>query len=149
MRIGESYASFYANVGEYQRSTQASVTQANPASGTEKISTGCSTCSNRRYQDISNDPGVSFKSPTKMTPGQAASGVMAHEREHYSREKSKAESEGKEVVSNNIRIFTDTCPECGRVYVSGGETQTMTKSLKAEKEALDDEIRGPNIDVRV
>ena len=87
----------------------------------------CQTCANRRYQDGSGDPGVSFKSPTKLTPNQAASAVPAHEGEHYSREAAKAESEGREVVSNSIRIFTDVCPECGKTYVSGGETRTITK----------------------
>jgi Zn-finger nucleic acid-binding protein len=87
----------------------------------------CQTCKNRRYQDGSNDPGVSFKAPTKLTPGQAATAVYSHEREHYTREEAKAESEGREVVSNSIRIFTDVCPECGRTYVSGGETTTVTR----------------------
>jgi len=93
----------------------------------------CQTCANRRYQDSSGDPGVSFKAPTKLTPNQAASAVPAHEREHYSRESSKAKQEGREVVSNDIKIFTSICPECGRTYVSGGETRTVTRK-KAERE---------------
>lgn len=93
----------------------------------------CQTCANRRYQDSSGDPGVSFKAPTKLTPNQAASAVPAHEREHYSRESAKAKSEGREVVSNDIRIFTSICPECGRTYVSGGETRTVTRKI-AENE---------------
>ncbi len=87
----------------------------------------CQTCKNRRYQDASDDPGVSFKSPTKLSPEAAASAVYGHEREHYSREAAKANSEGREVVSNNIQIFTDICPECGKAYVSGGKTTTVTK----------------------
>ncbi|MDR1531555.1 MAG: hypothetical protein LBS62_05125 [Clostridiales bacterium] len=87
----------------------------------------CQTCQNRRYQDGSDDPGVSFKSPTKLTPNQAATAVASHENEHYTRETAKAREEGKEVVSASIRIFTDVCPECGRVYVSGGETRVATR----------------------
>ncbi len=86
----------------------------------------CETCKNRRYQDVSDDPGVSFKSPTKVNPATAASAVMSHEREHYSRENSKASQEGKDVVSSSIRLFTAVCPECGKTYVSGGETRTVT-----------------------
>ncbi len=94
--------------------------------------TECETCKNRRYQDVSNDPGVSFKSPTKVSPSQAASAVMSHEREHAGREASKASSEGKEATST-IRIFTSVCPECGKTYVSGGETRT-TVTTKSKKE---------------
>ena len=87
----------------------------------------CNTCLNRRYQDVSDDPGVSFQTPTRMTPGQAATAVHAHEREHFVREEYKAQREGREVIHNSIRIFTDTCPECGIQYVSGGETRTKTR----------------------
>lgn len=107
------------------------------ASGVRKKQTQgveeCQTCKNRRYQDGSNDPGVSFKSPTKLSPEQAATAVYAHEREHYTREDAKAKEEGREVVSNEIRLFTAVCPECGKAYVSGGETRTATR--KREEQA--------------
>jgi hypothetical protein len=98
-----------------------------PAATALEAAAGCYTCENRRYQDQSNDPGVSFQAPTKLSPNEAASAVVAHEREHAVREESKALEEGREVISNNIRIFTDVCSECGRVYVSGGETRTVTQ----------------------
>jgi len=94
----------------------------------------CYTCSNRRYQDVSDDPGVSFQAPTRLTPGQAAIAVPNHEREHYMREESNAMREGREVLSNQIRIFHDTCPECGRTYVSGGETRTVTAYRQEEED---------------
>jgi hypothetical protein len=103
----------------------------NPSGVRKKETQGpeeCQTCKNRRYQDGSDDPGVSFKAPTKISPNQASSAVMSHEREHYNRENAKAEAEGREVVTNNIRIFTAVCPECGKVYVSGGETRTVTRA---------------------
>ena len=87
----------------------------------------CQTCLNRRYRDVSDDPGVSFQAPTRLTPGQAATAVHAHEREHYMREEHNARMEGREVIHNSIRIFTDICPECGIQYVSGGETRTTTR----------------------
>lgn len=94
----------------------------------------CQTCASRRYQDGSNDPGVSFKSPTKMSPSQAAGAVISHEREHYSRESSDAEENDREVVSNDIQIFTSVCPECGKTYVSGGETTTVTRAKQEKAE---------------
>ena len=86
----------------------------------------CETCKNRRYQDGSDDPGVSFKTATKLTPDEAATAVRSHEQEHVVRERAKAEREGRRVVSQSVTIQTSVCPECGRVYVSGGVTRTVT-----------------------
>lgn len=88
----------------------------------------CQTCKNRRYQDGSDDAGVSFKTPTKVDPKAAASAVRSHEQEHVSRNRSKAEREGKEIVSQTVTIHTGICPECGKVYVSGGTTRTTTRN---------------------
>lgn len=88
----------------------------------------CETCAHRRYQDESGDGSVSFQSPTPIAPEAAASAVRAHEYEHVRNEQVYARQEGREVVSQSVRIFTAICPECGRVYVSGGETRTTTAS---------------------
>ncbi|GHU53485.1 hypothetical protein AGMMS49975_11670 [Clostridia bacterium] len=95
--------------------------------GTEE----CQTCKNRKYQDGSDDPGVSFKTPGNIKPEESASKVFAHEGEHFSREAAKAKEEGREVVSNTISVYTSVCPECGKVYTAGGETRTVTRD-KAE-----------------
>lgn len=87
----------------------------------------CETCKNRKYQDGSDDPGVSMKAPTHLNPQDAASAVSAHEQEHVVREQAKAAEEGREVVMQTVAIHTDVCPECGRLYVSGGVTQTVTR----------------------
>lgn len=87
----------------------------------------CETCRNRRYQDDSNDSAVSFQSATKMNPATAAYRVRGHEMEHVRRESAKADQEGKRVVSQTVRIKTDTCEECGKIYVSGGLTHTVTR----------------------
>jgi hypothetical protein len=97
-----------------------------PAGEKEKNINGvkeCETCKNRTYQDGSNDPGVSFKTPTKLDPGQAASAVASHEREHVNRNAAKASAEDKEARST-VSLHTSVCPECGRPYVSGGTTTT-------------------------
>lgn len=87
----------------------------------------CQTCANRKYQDGSNDPGVSFKTPTALSPEEAASMVRAHEMEHVVRNQQKAMRENREVVSQSVTYHTAICPECGRVYVSGGTTRTVTR----------------------
>jgi hypothetical protein len=88
--------------------------------------TECQTCKNRKYQDVSNDPSVSFQTPTNINPGQSAAVVLAHEYEHVSNEKAKAQEEGRRIVSQNVRLESSICPECGRSYISGGVTQTVT-----------------------
>ncbi len=86
----------------------------------------CETCKQRKYQDGSDDPGVSYQTPTHIAPEQAASAVRGHEMEHVVREGAKAEREDRKVVSQSVMIHTDICPECGKVYISGGTTRTTT-----------------------
>lgn len=85
----------------------------------------CQTCAKRKYVDGSNDPGVSFKAPAHISPQAAMSSVLAHEYEHVQNRRAEAQREGKEIVSQNVNISTSVCPECGRVYVSGGTTTTV------------------------
>ena len=95
----------------------------------------CETCEKRKYQDGSDDPGVSFQTPTRLTPGQAASAVRGHEQEHVVREQAKARREDRRVVSQSVTLHTDICPECGRVYISGGVTKTVTAASPKEPAA--------------
>ena len=88
----------------------------------------CTTCQNRRYVDGSNDPGVSFKTPTQVSPESSSAAVAAHEQEHVSKAISRARTEGRRIVSQSVQIYKAICPECGRVYTSGGKTTTTTKS---------------------
>ena len=86
----------------------------------------CETCKNRKYQDGS-DEMVSFKSPAHVSPSASASAVMGHEQEHVSNAyKNAAQNNGK-VMSCSVTLHTAVCPECGRSYVSGGETRTQIK----------------------
>lgn len=93
----------------------------------------CQTCKNRKYQDGSDDPGVSFKSPTKVSSGSAESAVRAHEYEHVNRNQAKAAREDQEVVYQSVRIKHGICPECGEDYVVGGVTTTVTKPKTDER----------------
>ena len=88
----------------------------------------CQTCENRKYQDGSNDPSVSFKTPTAISPDRAAAAVRNHEMEHVFNEQAKALKEDREVVSQSVTYKTNVCPDCHRVYVSGGETRTVTRN---------------------
>lgn len=96
-------------------------TRINSADGGE-----CQTCANRKYQDGSDDPGVSFKTASKVS-GNAEAAVRGHEQEHVTRNRAKAEREGSEIVYQSVVIKHAICPECGSTYVSGGETTTVTK----------------------
>lgn len=117
----------------------------------KKVTSGeCQTCKNRKYQDVSDDPGVSYQTPTKIDAGDAASAVMSHEQEHVVRNQAKAEREGRKVVSQSVTIHTAICPECGKAYVSGGTTRTVTKSDNSNMENLsaDNNGLGGSIDTK-
>lgn len=115
-------------VGKNLPSNQSEQTK-NDTSGKNKDQSGeCQSCKNRTYQDGSDDPGVSFKTPTKISADQAASAVRAHENEHVIRNQAKALREDRRVVSQSVVYHTAICAECGDVYVSGGTTRTVTKA---------------------
>jgi len=96
----------------------------------------CQTCEKRKYQDGSNDAGVSFKTPTRIDPSQVASAVRGHEMEHVFREQAKAKREGRKVVSQSVTYHNAICPECGRVYIAGGTTRTSTMAANASNQVL-------------
>ena len=86
----------------------------------------CQTCKNRKYQDGSNEM-VSFKTAGHIDPGNAASVVLGHEHEHVTNAyKDAAQNNGK-VEQCAVHLTTAICPEFGRSYVSGGETDTQIK----------------------
>ena len=124
------------------------------SSGNIKKSEECQTCKNRKYKDGS-DEMVSFKSAAHISPEAAASRVRAHEMEHVSNAYSKASQNNGKVLQASVSLKTAVCPECGRVYVCGGVTNTRIsysdeeqpyqKQLKAFQE---DALKGSSIDVR-
>ena len=104
----------------------------------------CSTCANRKYQDGSDENDVSFQTPTHISPSIAASVILSHEREHvanaYQKEHDTSVNHSHQhahVDSASVQLKTDICPECGRVYFSGGVTNTVisyTDDEQYEKE---------------
>ncbi|MCR5509130.1 MAG: hypothetical protein K6F34_10625 [Lachnospiraceae bacterium] len=113
----------------------------------------CETCKERKYQDGS-DEMVSFKSAAHISPEAAGAKVRAHEQEHVVNAYEKAEQKGGKVISCGVSIKTAICPECGRSYVSGGQTRTAisypnennpyTKDRKAVQGMA---LRGSNLDL--
>ena len=64
----------------------------------------------------------------------------------------KAEENNGKVVSADVSIYTSICPECGRSYVSGGETRTQitynneSNPYQAERKCCDEaKYKGINI----
>lgn len=82
--------------------------------------------------DRSNDPSVSFQSPTHLSAGEAALAVAAHENEHVAHNAQNAQENGM-VAHSTVTISYGVCPECGRIYVAGGKT-TTTFTPKQEPE---------------
>ena len=103
----------------------------------------CQTCKERKYQDGSDDPGVSFKTPTNIAPEQAAAAVRGHENEHVVREQAKAQREDRKVVSQSVTYHTSICPECGKVYVSGGTTRTVTRADNSQQTQQQNQNQDP------
>lgn len=115
----------------------------------------CETCSQRKYQDGS-DEMVSFKSAAHISPQASASRVRAHEQEHVSNAYKKAAQKDGKVLQASVSLKTAICPECGRSYVAGGETTTQIKYYNEEnpyqqdKKATDGlKYIGMNLDMAV
>lgn len=87
----------------------------------------CSTCKNRKYVDGSNENNVSFKTPGNIRPEESYAKVSAHEREHVSNAIAKGSKPNAQLVSASVKLKMGVCPECGRVYVAGGVTNTQIK----------------------
>ena len=107
-----------------------------------------------KYQDGSNE-NVSFKSASHISPEAAGIRVAAHEAEHVSNAYAKAAEGNGQVVSASVTLRTGVCPECGRVYVAGGETNTTIKypneanPYQQERKSQDAaDLTGARIDTR-
>lgn len=98
----------------------------------------CQTCKNRRYQDQSDDSGVSFQTASHIDPSAAYSAVRSHENEHVARNKTQAEQHGQKIAYQTVMINRAICPECGRSYVSGGVTHTVTKADNSARYTVGD-----------
>ena len=115
----------------------------------------CETCRERKYQDGS-DEMVSFKSAAHISPEAAPGAVRAHEGEHVSNAYKKAAQGGGKVLQASVRLKMGICPECGKSYVSGGETNTKIEYpneknpyMKNQKGRDSGLLSGMNLDLAV
>ncbi|MDR1668547.1 MAG: hypothetical protein LBR76_01130 [Oscillospiraceae bacterium] len=106
----------------------------------------CETCRTRTYQDSSGDGNVSFKTPAHIAPQNSAAAVASHEREHVAEAHADARQNKARAAYSSVRLFTANCPECGRVYISGGLTETRLVSNPAR---LDTGLLGQYVDMAV
>ena len=53
---------------------------------------------------------------------------MSHEKEHVANAVSEGNKDNKELVNVSVSLKTSVCPECGRVYVSGGTTNSTMRT---------------------
>jgi len=137
-------------VGGIDRNPSGAMMQAASVYGAEKgqgVGKECQTCKNRKYVDGSNDPGVSFKAPTHIASEAAAAQVSAHEYEHVQNAYGEAFQNGKKVLIATVQIHMATCPECGKVYVAGGTTKTVTAD-KSRNEYDQQQGKGRMLDRR-
>ncbi|MCR4739752.1 MAG: hypothetical protein K5886_05770 [Lachnospiraceae bacterium] len=125
------------------------------APGRKSSPADCETCRNRKYQDGS-DEMVSFKSAAHISPEASRSRVMAHEMEHVANAYDKAYEKDGKVLQASVKLETAICPECGRSYVSGGETTTRIQYknednpyMKELKDKHAQALRGMNFDFAV
>ena len=88
----------------------------------------CQTCQRREYKDVSDDSTVSFQTPTRLTPAAAEGQVRAHEQQHVTHEQARADKQDRKVVAQSVAIHYAVCSECGKSYVAGGTTTTVTKA---------------------
>ena len=98
-----------------------------------------------------NTLSVSFQTPTRIDPAVVESQVRAHEMEHVGHEQARAEAEDKKVISQSVTLHTGICEECGRIYISGGTTKTVTKE-DPQKQAFqgiftDEVYKGNHVDM--
>ncbi len=97
----------------------------------------CKTCERRKYKDGSDESDVSYQTPTHIDPGRSASAVMSHELEHVANARQEGMKDNKELISATVSLKIGVCPECGRTYVAGGETNTVIKTTYDDNNPYD------------
>lgn len=108
--------------------------------GNEELTVDKGKCScSITLKDESDDPTVTFQTPTEVPVDQSEAKVRAHEQQHVTHETAKAQREGEE-VSTTVRIKYETCPECGKRYAVGGETTVTTREKPNDQAKAEGEL---------
>ena len=150
----------YGGFGMYGSFGQSAASSANFNPDEKEIVPGhkpaceCESCRSRKYKDGSDESDVSFQTAQHVSPESAGARVRAHEGEHVTNAYEKAAEKGGKVLQASVAIKTDICPECGRVYVSGGTTTTRImypnedNPYQKERKAQDaGKVTGKNVDL--
>ena len=138
MNIGGAYSAAVGLGAGVNGAPQTGKAIVNPGEDTtvhagKKVSPAeCQTCKERKYQDGSDECNVSFQTAQHIDPSAAGAAVRAHEGEHVANAYKKAAQGGGKVLQASVAIHTAVCPECGRVYVSGGTTTTRIQYKNEE-----------------
>ena len=145
----------YDLTGRYPAAT-AKTGQAGEVEKTVTGSKECQTCKNRKYKDGSDEANVSFKSAAHVSPQAAGAAVRAHEGEHVQNAYNDAAKNNGKVISVSVSIHMSVCPECGRSYISGGDTRTQIKYYNESNPYQQDlkttdgiKLRGANVDKEI
>lgn len=109
----------------------------------EKVDQECETCQHRREDE--SEEVVSLKT-SKYTAEQSVTAVFSHEAEHVYRDKAYADMNNKEVLYQRVALQTDICPECGKLYVSGGQASAVAESGTGQ-EQLEFAVTGNLLDI--
>jgi hypothetical protein len=72
----------------------------------------------------------------------AAAAVASHEQEHVRNEQARAHREDREIINQSVTLTYDTCPECGKQFVSGGTTRTTSISRGDEEDGFESAFEG-------
>ncbi len=93
--------------------------------------------------------------PTSLRRRRESVWQPMRQKEHVSNAYAKAAEGNGQVVSASVTLRTGVCPECGRVYVAGGETNTTikypneTNPYQQERKSQDAaDLTGARIDTR-
>ncbi len=130
MYIGGMSNNYTIPISNVNKVTPANTDNTVDSSSKVKGATECQTCQNRKYVDGSNESNVSFKTPGNISPEQSYAKVSSHEREHVTNAIAKGNKPGAKLISASVSLRMGVCPECGRVYVAGGETNTRIQYSK-------------------
>lgn len=153
MLIGGMSNNYTIPISNVSRVTPVNTDNTVESSSRVKAPEECKTCQTRKYVDGSNENDVSFKTPGVIKPGEAYAKVSAHERQHVSNAVAKGNEPGAKLISASVSLKMGVCPECGRTYVAGGETQTKISYSdsnpydKNQKQYDKNFLVGNNIDV--
>lgn len=155
MNIGGMSNNYTIPVSNVGRVTPVSTDNTVDSSAKVKPAAECGTCQNRKYVDGSNENNVSFKTPGVIRPEESYAKVSSHEREHVANAIAEGSKPGAELISVSVSLKMGVCPECGRVYVAGGVTNTQIQYSeenpyeKNRKSVEGSVLAGSNVDAAV